>query len=86
MEALAVRSSRHNVQFLLARSAPEIDPKSSAVCSSSSAGMGAADSSGKFARIVVTGISSIDEEGRPVAGLVAFSDVNETPSVFAEDV
>ncbi len=48
--------------------------------------MGAADSSGKFARIVVTGISSIDEEGRPVAGLVAFSDVNETPSVFAEDV
>jgi len=88
VEVLAVLSSRHNVQFRLARSASETEAKSRAVCSSSSAGMGAADSSGKFARIVVTGTSSIDDaEGSPDAALLTFSEeLDEEISALAVEV
>lgn len=83
MEVLAVRSSRHNEQFLRARSASEIDENWRAVCSSCSAGTGGADSSGKFARIVVTGMWSIEHDDRSLlVELGTFSNVEEASAAF----
>jgi len=86
VEQLAVRSSRQSVQFLLALTSAGTDEKSSVVKSSSSAGIGSADSSNWVSSISDTGFPSISVSEWPFwENFVDRPDVGSDAGGFDDD-